>query len=112
MRWRLKEKAPRFRKTKTVESIMAIDSDFDDAPLEAARQADDQPPQFAGTRDDTANRDFAAIELDVDEAAFIGEQPSAAERREIVCDGRAPFAGCRSNDFCGQLRSEPHNERT
>ena len=81
---------------------MAIDPDIEDAQL----SADDQPPQFGDnqspqlvTTHDSANTDFAAVEPDVDEAAFIGETPSAAERREIVCDGRAPLAGWRSDDF-------------
>ena len=43
------------------------------------------------------NTDFSAVEPDVDEAAFIGDQPSAAESCEIVCDG------WRRNDFGSKL---------
>ena len=33
--------ASRFKRTKTIEIMVAIDPDLDDAPLEATRQADD-----------------------------------------------------------------------
>ena len=46
-----------------------------------------------------ADEDFAAVEPDVEEAAHVGDQPTAAEGREIVSDGRAPPAGWRRNDF-------------
>ena len=83
---------------------MVIDLNLDD---EAAKQdderppqfGDDQPPKFVTTTDDGANTYFSVVERDVDEAASISEQPSAAERREIVCDIRAPFAGWRAHDF-------------
>ena len=71
---------------------MAIDPDTDDAEL-----ADDeqfllgslQPPQSGkDTTYDDANTNFAPVEPDVDEVAFLGDEPFATERREIVCDGR------------------------
>ena len=47
-----------------------------------------------------ANADHTTIESNTsDEVAFIGEQSSASERREIVCDGRAPLVGWRRIDF-------------
>ena len=63
---------------------------------EAQQEAEQQPPtpQFGITNDD-----FAAIEPGVDEAAYIGDQPTAAEYKEIVSDGRAPGTGWRRDDF-------------
>ena len=52
---------------------MAIDPDLDDEVAQPDDEqipqfGDDRPPQFGNT-DDNANRDFAAVEPDVDEAA-------------------------------------------
>ena len=62
-----KENAPRFRKTKVVEIMMAIDPDT--GPDDSVDTPDTQGP---------ANDDFVAIELDVAEVAHLGNQPSAA----------------------------------
>ena len=75
------ENAPRFRKTKTVE--------------DAESSEDDLPPKFG----DVTDVDFAAVEPDVAGAEFLGGFPTPAETREIVCDGRAPLAGWRRDDF-------------
>ena len=46
-----------------------------------------------------ANDNFAAVEPDVEEAAHLGDPPSAAEAGEIVSDGCAPPAGWRRDNF-------------
>ena len=99
------ENALRFKKTKAVEVMMALDPDtgsHDDANeaaqtfeipiqtnVDGALQVDNRLPQFG----DETNTDFAPIESDVEEAAHVGDQPTAAESREIVSDSRAPPAG-------------------
>ena len=49
--------------------------------------------------DGTNNYDFAVVEPDVEEAAHVGDQPTAAKDKEIFTDGRAPPAGWRRDDF-------------
>ena len=83
-----KENALRFRKTKTVKMMMAIDPDTrPDHPVDTP---DAQGP---------ANDDFAAIEPDGEEVVHLGNQPSAAEAGELISDGHAPPAGWRRDDF-------------
>ena len=69
----LNENAARFKKTKTVEVMMALDPDTgsnDDAQVEmdgAQLEADGQLPQFGGG----TNTGFQLIETDVEDAALI-----------------------------------------
>ena len=88
----LQENAPRFERTRIVETMMAIEPD-----LEEQVDVDvDATPAFG---DGSPSTDFAAIELNVAEAEEIGLQPTPAETREIVCDGRSPPVGWRRDDF-------------
>ena len=72
---------------------MALDPDCGEAS--EGESSEDGPPKFG----DGVDTDFAAINPDVDEAEFTGDQLTAAENREIVCDGRTPPSGWRRDDF-------------
>ena len=80
---------------------MSIDPDTgsDDVADTPGTQGHDD--DYANTPDTHgySNDDFAAVEHDVEEAAHLGDQPSAAEAGEIFSDGRAPPAGWRRDDF-------------
>ena len=85
--------------------MMPLDPDTDSSRNTALEvdgaqvEVDGQLPQVG----DGTNTDFAPIEPDVEEAAFIGDQRSAAESREIAFDGYAPPAGWRACR-CGSRR--------
>ena len=70
------ENATRFRKTKTVEIMMAIDPDI--APDEAESSEDGKALEPRGPPDWYLD-DFDPLEPDVEEAARIGAQPTPAE---------------------------------
>ena len=72
--------------------MLAIEPDLEeqvDVDVDATRAFGDGSP----------STDFAAIEPDVAEAEEIGLQPTPAETREIVHDGRSPPIGWRRDDF-------------
>ena len=78
--------ALRFRKTKVVEFMMALD--LDSGQASEGESSEDDPPKFGNG----ASADFAAINPDVDEAEFIGDQPAAAVNRDRL---RWPHAALR-----------------
>ena len=78
---------------KIVELIVSLAPDS--GPSDEAESAEEDAPRCG----DGSNTDFSSVEPDVEEAANIGHTLTAAEKREIVCDGRAPPSGWRQDDF-------------
>ena len=102
------ENAPRFKKTRTVVVMTALDhtgsSDYVQLEVDGARlEEDGRLPKFGDGIDRTPTfgegTDFAAVEPDVAEAESFGGMPTPAETREIVSDGRATLACWRRDDF-------------
>ena len=89
--------APRFRKTKTVEVMMALDPDNENDDDD--NNDDPNATPVLHEDGDGINADYDAVEPDVADAATLGDQPTAAEEKEIVTDGRAPPTGWRRDDF-------------
>ena len=90
-----------------MELMMFIDPDTssdDVADTPGTQGRDDGDDDDANTPDTHgyANNAFAACENDLEEAAHLADQHTAAEAGEIVPDGRATPAGRRRNDFAPQ----------
>ena len=82
------ENAPKFRKTKVVEVMMAINPDTGpDDPVDT--------PDRPGP----ADRDYAAVEPDVEEVAELGSLLSSDVAAKLMSDGHAPPSGWRRDDF-------------
>ena len=87
------ENAPKFRKTKVIEVMMAIDPDI------GPEGPDDEPDVQEAANEVILAHDFAAVEPDVADVAELGSFPAADEAAEIISDGRAPPTGWRRDDF-------------
>ena len=92
-----KENAQQFRRTKTVEIMMAIDPDT--VPKEA-ESAEDEQKAFdePGGAPDWYLDAFDPLEPDVEEVVRAGDQPTPMEAAELITRGRAPPAW-RRDDF-------------
>ena len=91
-----KENAPRFRRTKTVEIMLAIDPDT--APEEVEFSEDENKPEEIGGAPEWYLDTFDPLEPDVAEANDTAAMPTPIEDLELVTRGRAPPAW-RRDDF-------------
>ena len=78
------ENAPKLKKTKTVETMLALDPD--NAPDEAESSEDDKELEPGGPPEWYLN-DFEPLEPDVAEAASLGAQPTPVEAGELISNG-------------------------
>jgi len=75
------DNAPKFRKTKVIEVMLAIDPDI------GPEGPDDEPDAQEAANEVILAHDFAAIEPDVADVAELGSLPAADEAAEIISDG-------------------------